>query len=159
MRRDAFKFWDLVRLILETLRYIFESTNCVHQIELCRFSRIIHITWIQSERYLLQQDKYHTCNNITVSNPFGFICLMNYQHSSYRKWPHFGDNNVSISASTRVERSLKGTAQPPQAALRVFMLKTSSASSDSKADPTMTTRLQWITTMPNIQCENTPEYT
>ena len=47
----------------------------------------------------------------------------------------FGDNNVSTSASTRAERSLKGTAQPPQAALRVFMLKTSSTTSDSKADP------------------------
>ena len=113
----------------------------------------------QSQRYLLQQDKYHTYNNIKGWNPFGFICLMNDQHSSYRKWPHFGDNNVSTSVSTRAERSLKGTAQPPQAALRVFMLKTSSAASDSKADPTMTTPLQWITKMPNIQCENTREYT
>ena len=84
---------------------------------------------------------------------------MNDQHSSYRKLPHVGNNNVSTSASTRAERSLKGTAQPPQAALRVFMLKTSSAASDSKADPTMTTPLQWITMMPNIQCENTTEYT
>ena len=92
-----------------------------------------------SQRYLLQQDKYHIYNNIRDWNPFGFICLMNDQHSSYRKWPHFGDNNVSTSASTRAERSLKGTAQPPQAALRVFMLKTSSAASDNKADPTMTT--------------------
>ena len=101
-----------------------------------------------SQRYLLQQDKYHIYNNIRGWNPFGFICLMNDQHSSYRKWPHFGDNNVSTSASTRAERSLKGTAQPPQAALRVFMLKTSSAASDNKADPTMTTPLQWITKMP-----------
>ena len=84
---------------------------------------------------------------------------MNYQHSSYRKWPHFGDNNLSTSASTRAERSLKWTAQPPQAALSVFMLKTSGAASDSKADPAMTTPLQWTTMMPNIQCENTMEYT
>ena len=63
-----------------------------------------------SQRYLLQQDKYHTYNNIRGWNPFGFICLMNYQHSSYRKWPHFGDNNVSTSASTWAEQSLKGTA-------------------------------------------------
>ena len=90
---------------------------------------------------------------------------MNYQHSSTENDLIFGDNNVSTNASTRAERSLNGhwtvteavteavteRSQPPQAALRVFMLKTSSAASDSKADPTMTTPLQWITMMPNIQ--------
>ena len=67
--------------------------------------------------------------------------------SSRKKFYYFWWSTwlVSTGASTRAERSLKGMAQPPQAALRVFMLKTPSAASDSKADPTMTTPLQWIT--------------
>ena len=74
----------------------------------------------QGQRWLLQQEKYHTYNNIGNWNPFGFISFMKYQHYSYRKWPHFGDNKVSTGAWTEEERSLKGTAQPPQAALKSF---------------------------------------
>ena len=61
-----------------------------------------------SQRYLLQQDNYHTCSNIRGWNPFEFICLMNYQHSSTENDLIFGDNNVSTNASTRAERSLNG---------------------------------------------------
>ena len=67
---------------------------------------------------------------------------MKYQHGSDRTWPQFGYNKVSTGASTEVEWSPKGTAQPPEAALRVYMLKTSSVGSDSKADRMMTTPLQ-----------------
>ena len=102
-----------------------------------------------SQIFLLQQNKYHTYNNIRDWNPFGFICLLKYIHYSYRAWPHFGDNKVSTGASTEAKRSPKGTGRPPQAAL-VFMLKTSSTVYDSKVDPTMTTTFQCMTMMPNI---------
>ena len=73
-----------------------------------------------SQRFLLQQNKYHTYNNIRDWNPFGFICLLKYIHYSYRAWPHFGDNKVSTGASTEAKRSPKGTGPPPQAALESF---------------------------------------
>ena len=73
-----------------------------------------------SQRFLLQQNKYHTYINIRDWNPFGFICLLKYIHYSYRTWPHFGDNRVSTGASTEVKRSPKGTGRPPQVALDSF---------------------------------------
>ena len=62
-----------------------------------------------SQRFLLQQNKYHTYINIRDWNPFGFICLLKYIHYSYRAWPHFGDNRVSTGASTEAKWSPKGT--------------------------------------------------
>ena len=83
-----------------------------------------------SQRFLLQQNKYHTYINIRDWNPIGFICLLKYIHYSYRAWPHFGDNRVSIGASTEAKRSPKGTGRPPQDALESFHLSTSPRSRD-----------------------------
>ena len=38
MRREAFKFWDSVRLILETLRYLF-SGSCLEHVQLRHFNQ------------------------------------------------------------------------------------------------------------------------
>ena len=73
-----------------------------------------------SQRFLLQQNEYHTYSNIRDWNPVGFIWLLKYIHYSYRTWPYFGDNKVSTGVSTEAKRSPKGTGRPPQAALDSF---------------------------------------
>ena len=74
---------------------------------------------------------------------FEFICLMKFDTYSYRTWPHFGDNKVGTGAITEAKRSLKSE-------LKVLMLKISSATSDSKADPMTTIPLHWMILIPNI---------
>ena len=89
----------------------------------------------QSQRFLLQQNKYHTYMNIRDWNPFGFTCLLKYIHYSYRAWPHFGDNRVSTGASTEAKRSPKGTGRPPQDALEFSCWKPPAQSMTARPTP------------------------
>ena len=100
------------------------SLKCTNNVWHLIFLNNSNVDWTfqvkSSQRFLLQQNKYHTYINITDWNPIGFICLLKYIHYSYRAWPHFGDNRVSTGASTEAKRSPKGTGRPPQDALESF---------------------------------------